>query len=152
MYSSVWDVLFSRPWLFPRPVQHLFSGEPMAKTLLKASPHLFLFFQLQTVHSAFRKKTRLNNTDFHRPWWPFQTHDSWPCLPNPMNLLRRLTPALPFPIYIPRLLPRSYLLNHLCQASWAECGVPRALPKRLSQTATLVAHCACSLVLPPNYH
>lgn len=140
------------PRLLARPVQHLFSGEEMAQALWKASPHLFLFFQLRTVPSAFRRKTRLNYTDFHGPFWPFQTHDSWPCLPNSRNWLQRLTPVLLFPVYISRLLPCSYLLNHLCQASWAECGVPWALPKHLSQTAILVARCACSLALPPNSH
>lgn len=88
--------LFSRPCLFPRPAQHLFSGEPMARALLQASPHLFLFFQLRTVHSAFRKKkTRLNYTDFHQPCWPFQTHDSWPCLPHSMNVSLLFYSSLP---------------------------------------------------------
>lgn len=149
MHSSVWDALLSHTCLLPRPVQRLFSGEEMARALLKASPHLFLFFQFRTVHSAFRRKTRLNYIDFHGPCWPFQTHDSWLCLPHSMNCL---TPVLLFPVYISRLLPCSYLVNHLCQASWAECGVPWALPKHLSQTAILVARCACSLALPPNSH
>lgn len=145
-------MLYFHTRLLPRPVQHLFSGEEMAQALLKASPHLFLFFQLRTVPSAFRRKTWLNYTDFHGPFWSFQTHDSWPCLPNSRNWLQCLTPVLLFPVYISRLLPCSYLLNHLCQASWAECGVPWALLKHLSQTAILVAHCACSFALPPNSH
>lgn len=94
----------------------LFLAEQMAWSLLKASPHLTcLFFQLQTVHSAFRKKTRLNCTDLSGRCLPLQTPGSRPCLPHSVNWLQLPTPG---PVFcISRPFPCSYLLDHLHQAS-----------------------------------
>lgn len=154
MYSSVWDALLSCPCLLPRPVHHLFSGEQTARALLKVR-HTSLSSSSDseqcTVHSGKRQGWVMQTSRVPAGPSRLMIHDH-ASQGESMNQLQRLTPVLLFPIYIPRLLPCSYLLNHLYQASWVECGVPWAPPKHLSQTAILVACCACSLALPHNSH